>query len=630
LLAGILFLSTFAATSLGNEAEEIVIEKQTFLVSESQIIDKGNFVNIDLEESESELLERGKPILPIISQTYTYPLGTIIKDIKLDYEIEQKELSKMIEPAPSPMPLLNINGLLDNPSEPVYDIETYASEALYPSEPYEINKGIGQINGVTHVILNIKITPQYSPVNNIIYIPKEKINIQVKYEQREIKTIENDDYELVIITIEQFVPELQSLVKHKNNIGTPTMLKTVEEIYTEYPDGRDEAEKIKLFLYNMKENYDIKYVLLAGGRKGQTNKWHIPSRRTLNDDGWESGYESDLYFGDVFKYDEQQGYSFDDWDSNENGKIAEYKRFNPDKPDYYPEISVGRIPFRYNFEIKPVVDKIIAYEQNTDESWFKKGIVISGDTFPPSRGGSPGWWEGEMETAVTVDLLESKEFVMEKLWLSIPNVWTGPQDVINAISGGSGFVHFAGHGNPASWGNHPPDDEDHVFIEGLGLEDMPQLSNGNQNPIIIVGGCHNAQFNTTMFNIIEGILKYGISGYFFTRPLRFYYYEWVPRDFCSWLTMKKDGGAIGSMGNTGLGYGYVNEFALSGLGGWIEPRFFDAYVNQTVEILGFAHDQAIIDYINIIGNIHNDNIDRKTIEEWVLIGDPSIKMGGNI
>jgi hypothetical protein len=157
---------------------------------------------------------------------------------------------------------------------------------------------------------------------------------------------------------------------------------------------------------------------------------------------------------------------------------------------------------------------------------------------------------------------------------------------------------------------------------------MPMLDNGDQLPVIVVGGCHNAQFNVTMSNIFTDIQKYGIRGYFFSNPMRFYYMEWVPRAFCSWFVMQEGGGAIASIGSTGLGYGYVNQDATKGLGGWIEPRFFDAYANQNKYIIGDAHTQAITDYINIIGNDNNDQIDRKTIEEWVLIGDPSLMMGG--
>jgi len=226
-----------------------------------------------------------------------------------------------------------------------------------------------------------------------------------------------------------------------------------------------------------------------------------------------------------------------------------------------------------------VVDKIITYENTADDSWFKKAIVISGDTFPPQRGGAPGWYEGEMETGITADLLEGIGFEIEKLWLTIPGVWTGREDVVNAITRGAGFVHFAGHGNPASWGNHQPDDskgDDLGFIEGLALRDIPNLNNGYHLPVLVVGGCHNGQFNVTMSNIPRDIMEYGIKGYFFDSPMRFFYMEWVPRDFCSWLVMQSGGGGIGSTGNSGLGYGYINEGATEGLGGWIEPRFFDA------------------------------------------------------
>ena len=91
--------------------------------------------------------------------------------------------------------------------------------------------------------------------------------------------------------------------------------------------------------------------------------------------------------------------------------------------------------------------------------------------------------------------------------------------------------------------------------------------------------------------------------------------------------MQKGGGAIGSTGNSGLGYGYTGEASTLGLGGWIEPRLIDAYANQSIDVMGKMHSQAITDYLNIIGNVYKDQIDRKTIEEWTLFGDPSIKLG---
>ena len=632
LMVGILVISGIGAVALQEKDNETIFKKETFNISEPIITEKGEFLEIDLEESSSNIIETGKPILPIITKTFTFPLRTRIVDVNVDFEIKEKILQKKILPSPKPVPLTNDFSI----EEIIMDEETYSSSNLYPEKSYSIRKGVGLHNGENVIFVNIQVTPQYSPSENILYLPRGNINFEVEHINPKTPYFTGlDEIDMVIITPQEFEEKLQRLVDHKNSVGINSIIKTTEDIYSEYPEGRDEPEKIKLYIYDMKETNNIKYVLLAGGRKGQSFDWHVPERITNNDDGWEAGYSSDLYYGDIYKLDGEAGIIFEDWDTNENGVFAEWSGFvgRSDVPiDYYPDVTVGRIPFRTLSDIDPVIDKIITYETTTtnEDSWFKKGIVISGDTFPPQRGGAPGWYEGEMETGVTVDLLEGIGIEVEKLWLSL-EAWDDSTDVINALSGGAGFVHFAGHGNPAAWGNHPADDakgDDKKYIDGLTIFEMNKIKNGNQLPVVVVGGCHNAQFNVTMSNIITGILEYGIMGYFFRSPMRFYYMEWVPRDWSSMLLLMKGGGSIASIGCSGLGYGYINEYALAGLGGWIDSRFFDAYANQSKTYVGEAHDQAITDYINIIGHVNSDQIDRKTIEEWTLIGDPSLKLGG--
>lgn len=93
------------------------------------------------------------------------------------------------------------------------------------------------------------------------------------------------------------------------------------------------------------------------------------------------------------------------------------------------------------------------------------------------------------------------------------------------------------------------------------------------------------------------------------------------------MISKRNGGAIATIGDTGLGYGYEGNHTLEGLGGWIEPRFFHTIGIQGKTILGEAHGQAITDYVNTF-DVNGDRIDRKTVEQWVLLGDPSLKIGG--
>jgi len=628
LIVGVLIISSLGAVAISDNDPKILYKMESISISESILEEKDEYLLVDFEESTSKLMETGNPIIPVITKVYTFPAGTKINNVKVNYDQEKLVLDKKIQPSPRPLPM---SDTIIIPESEIYvqNDDVYLSEELYPSEPYLVNMGAGLKDNEHVIYLTIRCNSQYSPALNYIEMPKN-IDIQVEYILPEKPLFTADEYDMLIITDESFVSNLQPLVDHKNDNGVKTILETVQDIYPAY-DGRDDTEDIKLRIKDAIEELGIDYVLIAGGRQGQSINWYVPSRRTMNDDNWETGYESDLYYADIYKYD-GENLIFEDWDSNENGVFAEFKGIRRDTMDYYPDVTVGRLPIRTAAEADTIVNKIIDYENNADDSWFKTAVVISGDTFPPSRGGSPGWWEGELETGLTVTALENIGFTMNKLWLSIPGAFEGREDVQAAFNAGAGFVHFAGHSNPASWGNHPPDDEDHVFIDGFKMWDGPKINNEGQLPIVMFGGCHSAQFNVTLYHIITGMQKFGILGFWFTSPFRYAYYEWVPRDISSQLVMDPTGGAIASMGNTGLGYGYVNEGWDSGLGGWIEPRFFQVYANKTINeedtILGQIHDQAIVDYINIIGAVNTDQIDRKTIEEWVLIGDPSLRIGG--
>jgi hypothetical protein len=97
-----------------------------------------------------------------------------------------------------------------------------------------------------------------------------------------------------------------------------------------------------------------------------------------------------------------------------------------------------------------------------------------------------------------------------------------------------------------------------------GYWEMRKFSNGDELPIIVVGGCHNAQFNVTMQNLIKGFNEQGWE-YFYSKE--FARMEWVPTDTYSWFLLEEGRGYIASIGNTGLGYGYINEFCTEGLGG---------------------------------------------------------------
>jgi len=532
-------------------------------------------------------------------------------------------LSKPVMPARKPVPL---SADIHYVSELKEDKEVYEGTGLYPEKQwsYKVVSGMKNTRDVVYVSVQMH-SIQYEPANNRIFIASSA-DIKISYVESPNQVAFENEYDLLIVAPEKFSDKLQPLIDHKTSYEVPTILKTTDGIYTNYSEGCDDAEKIKLCIYDMKETYNISYVLLVGGRIGQRWQWYIPERVVSNNDGGEAGYASDLYYADIYK---NNGTEFEDWDPNGNGIFAEWQNLadGRDIIDYVPDVAVGRLACRYGFEVDIVVNKIIDYESGAcDPSWFKKMICIAGDTFVPGINGEhSGIPEGEIECDHVASILEPLGFNIEKLYTS-DDSFSGPSDVTSSISKGAGFVLFSGHGNPATWGNHPPEDDN--FTTGLQLRHMPLLRNNEKLPIVVVGGCHNSQFNVTFQHFLPEFISLISDLIHKTSNTNFWHKEWVPRCWSWWFASKYRGGSIASIGCSGLGYGDFGYDTLEHFGGWIDGRFFDCYGNQSIDILGNAHSQAITDYITMIGGENSNQIDRKTIEEWTLLGDPSLKIGG--
>ena len=622
-IIGLLIISVFTSIAIPHDIDNIDIISDRIFLSEPYFNNIDEYLSLNIEEAESLLLEPGKPQIPVITKVYTFPLGTKIINLTIEHNVDKYEITKKILPSPEPLQLSE--SYLQIHNDTIINESVYKSSKLYPSKSKHISKGAGIQHGRHVLFLNIKITPQYSPGNNLLLVPRD-IKIIIKYFTADKPLFNSDEYDMIIITNEEHISKFQRLIDHKNNLGIRTIIDTVENIYPNY-DGRDNAEDIKLRIKDAIEELGVKYVILAGGRKGQTLEWYIPDREINN---WESGREcsSDHYFADIYKIIEDE-VVFEDWDSNNNGLFAEssneVSRNLWDEIDYYPDVVVGRLPFRYEHEIDTIIDKIIHYETTDDKQWFKKAIVLSGDQYPPFMGGSYGIYEGEWETNLTANLLEKIGFDVIRLWQSTSS-WSERSEIINIINDGAGFVHFACHGSPTTIGTYPPDDEDRDFVYAMKLRDIRELDNGNSLPIIMVHGCHTAQFSVTLSNIIKDINNNGLLQTI--RIARFLSSRWVPYDLTSALLIKNDGGAIVAFGYSGYGYFWGNSACLNGLCPWICTRFFDSYANQSIEIIGNARDQAIIDYINIIGGMNTNALDRNTIEGWIFMGDPSLKIGG--
>jgi len=618
--------NVLADGEVSNQAFEILSNSSKVYFSESSIYTSGEFLSVNLEESDSFLLKTGKPVLPQVVKQFTFPHRTKIIDIKCTFSgFTEEKIENKIKPSPKPIPKISIEKTVDFDEQPVFDVDVYSSSEPYPTTWYDYSVTRG-INGIT---VSVHLYPiRYKPADDIL-LKASDAEITINYEKLLIETTYLEEYDMVIIAPEEFKSLLQPLIDHKNDVGVSTYLKTTEEIFDEYT-GRDEAEKVKYFIKDALDTHNITYVLLVGGMKGIQREWYVPVRRTNLDDDWETGYLSDLYFADI--YDGENNFS--SWDSNENDVFAEWIGvYSEDIIDGVPDVSVGRLACRSKKEVKTVVDKIITYETVKHYSfWSNKMIAVAGDS-APEFGGSD-YYEGEMVADASTDLMEQAGFRIQKLYTSYLT-FRNPRNVIRPFRFGAAFVHFEGHGNPSDWGTHYPEDNSY-FVDGLNVFQMPFLFNGKRLPIVVVGGCHNSQFNVTPLNIVDGLKREG-ANYFKGRPPHnngsFWLNDWVKECWGWRLLSVKNGGAIATIGNTGIGYGGVAEEAADYLEGWINIKFFEIVANQENTTVGFAHSQAINEYIQVFGI--NDNggsdsgkLDRKTVDEWVLLGDPSLKIGG--
>ena len=657
-------VSVLAVDSDDNPKMGISIKNDTLFFSSATIETMDNYVSLNFEEASSFLMQPGKPMLPVCTKTFTFPFGTKIKNVNCSIlDISEIKISGKIKPAPNVVTTIaiNISESENHTDEIIEDKSVYSSSDLYPDKwyDYSIRCGLNDDKNVVRVTTNF-YPFRYSPLDNLLY-KIQGVNVNITYEEP-LQPIEPDStYDMVIIAPHEFSSRLQPLIDHKNTVGVKTILKTTEAIYKEArkgvygPTGRDRAEKIKLFIYWAKENWDIKYVLLAGGRQGQALlRWHVPVRYSNLDDepwnnlGWDRTYLSDLYFADIYRYNQTtMKDEFEDWDSNGNNVFAEWtfkindsgtpKLYKKDVLDLDPDVYVGRLPCRNRFEVTTIVNKIIAYENSKNNSkWFKNMVLVGGDTSLPNWDDDRGIYEGEIITNAAGSYLEPLGFNLTKLWVSNGN-FNDPTDVINAINNGSGFVHFSGHGSPLDWGTHPCDGTDeNEWLDGLATFDMRLLNNSDKLPIVIVGGCHNSQFDVSLMNFVAGVLRYRLRYFIFDWDRECYgKWKWIPRCWSENFIRQKNGGAIAIIGNTGLGYETPGYGCTEDLTSWMEIRFFEIYANNIDEAnltLGRIHSQAISDFVEEfspnVKKYETDTEDRKTVEQWVLFGDPSLKIGG--
>ena len=585
LTIGLLVISGLGAIALPAEQKTI---KETINISKPIINDKQEYIEINLQESNLNLIESAKPLLPKITKVYIFPFGTKITDIKVTFSEEiQETISKLIEPSPEALSISSIYKTQTNNEKKA----TYDDIKTYPENRYTYRIGAGLQNGEHAIFLTVNIYPiQYTPsTNTISYSKTTTIDIEYKTPTNTIKF--GNEYNFLIITPSQFKDELQPLVDYKNIDGTNTIIVTLDEI----PDtGADKQESIKYYIKDAIENWGIKYLLLVGA--GTEENELFPVRYAWIPSGnYEKNFPSDLYYSDIYNSEGE----FSSWDNNSNGKYAEITGIynDMDKVDMYPDVYLGKLPCNNEAEVKTIVDKIINYEEHN--KMLNKIIQIGGDTFP---GDPDNLNEGEFANSKVLEKLSG--YTSIRLWASESNgaLKLTKQNIANGFKENSDFVDFSGHGSHLSWATHASEDEEtwlppktilSPYTGWLYVDyDIFMVNNQYKYPVVVFNACSCSKYTES--------------------------------DTCiAWKTIKGNAGGIASFGASGIGYGSYGAYEVERVWGWMEVHIFEGLYND--KILGVAWANALNGYINsFIEDEYWDDTDYKTILEMAMFGDPTL------
>ncbi len=592
LSSSMITISTLATDE--SQTEEISL---TLTSSSYKISDNDEYISFTIPEATGSTIIPTHPKLPKISKTIQLPFGSHIESIS--YTAKQTEsisIDTNILPVAYPTPT--------NPNLQVRELEAdkqiYDSTMPYPENQVESKISAGIIQDSLCNILTISWYPiQYIPQDNTILFCDE-ISIDITYAQGTSRIQSSNQNSLVIIGPDEFAGEAQRLVNHKNNLGLSTVFTSLESIYQEY-EGRDTAEQVKYYLYDTAKNQGTTYALLLG------NVDKTPMREAAIRFYHDDAIITDLYYADVFTSDG----SFSSWDSNDDDKFSEYNWDDGliDIVDLYPDIHVGRIPCRTNKEVKRIIDKIISYETSAASSnWYKKIILMAGDTFP-----GHGVIEGEVVTQQIANTMQSHGFETVKLWTSLGTF--NPLKINGELTKGAGFISYSGHGYEQGFGTSPPDVEARIEYFSPYLIGV---FNGEKLPVIFFDACSTTKLDFTIEELLEWYPEPLARLFSFLYGIEYEMDNFYPT--ISWeLVKKSNGGCIASIGSTRVAFTGVDEDGAHWGAGFLNTHFYQAY--EPGAKLGELFTQCQTDYLNEVGT------ECITLEEFILVGDPSLQLG---
>ncbi len=360
-------------------------------------VDNGQKIKID---NYNYFMNPGKPLMPYKNILIALPPGANVFSVDVK-GINPKQLQGYynIIPASFILPLDNFkqNKLRSIKDEWKNNYESvYFSNDPYPSGvgnqigsgtfrkysyvlvsiyPFNYNPKSGKL--IHYDSAQIKINYVFSSSNSIEKIKmdtradKKAADLFINYDQikelykpeKSQSTSKNDTYNYVIITTNDLYDTItsSSFISWKAMIGYNVQIVRITDPDVTSQLGKDLAEKIRNFLREYYIDWGIEYVLIIGDCETIPMRYCYPDptnhQNSAGTPGGPGGdVPTDYYYADLSNSD------VDSWDYDGDGYLGEYGH---DKPDFLPEVYVGRIPVNDESRISYTLEKTVAFEQDT-------------------------------------------------------------------------------------------------------------------------------------------------------------------------------------------------------------------------------------------------------------------------
>jgi len=526
--------------------------------------------------------QEGKPVLPYWHHMVSLPLNSRVHRVYLrDAELDAWHVNGLVLPSIPPVP----TNAAEVP-EPVPG-EVYQRDAYFPDERvyYTVTTGRGD-RGDIEAHVSVDVFPlRYNPAaGEVVEVTSATLVIEYTPGSGMPGSRDGEEYDILIIAPSGYVSEMRRYQKDKSSLGFTSKIVTLDDIYRgryfNETAGRDNPERIKYFIRDALENWSIEFVVLVGDVE------RIPVRYAHVEDGADgTNTPSDLYYGDIYKSGTTE---FSDWDYDRDDVFGEssYGNANADHVDLDPDVSVGRLPVSSLTQLRGVVNKITAYDENVSKpsavSWFSNATFVGSDTFSSEPSGVA---EGEYALNVAGSYL--KYFNISKFYETTGTFSTAA--IRNSLNRGAGIMAFSDHGStsgvvyPSSGGG-----------PGLSSSTASSLTNGHMLGLSIMDACltHRIDSNDSLGERI---------------------------------VLNPNGGAIASMGATRIGFGLWGASHILGNSGYMLVHIIQTFSKGTI-LPGLILDKTKRQYIS---NVHlNDYADFKTLVEYITLGDPVTFLGG--